>query len=420
MTGSLRFCMVTTFYPPYSFGGDATFVYRLSNELARRGHHVEVIHSVDAYRALGGPPPKSAVTNHEKVRVHSLRSRAGILSLLLTHQTGYPWLQAGEIRRILGDPGWDVIHFHNISLVGGPGILAFGNAIKLYTMHEHWLICPTHVLFKFNREPCVKKQCLACTLVHRRPPQLWRYSGLLRQALRHVDAFISPSRFTLERHRADGLDLPMVHLPYFLTPAEEPGGEEVPDRPPIHPRPFFLFVGRLEKLKGLQHLIPIFRDYPQADLLVAGDGGYAPQLRAMAADVPRVRFLGRLGQGDLRALYREAIALLVPSITYEVFGQVILEAFVHRTPVIVNALGALPEVVEESGGGLVYATPEELVVAMRRLQGNPAFRRALGGRGYAAYRTKWTAEVCLPRYLDLIRRIAARKRGAGEPVGAVS
>ncbi len=31
----LRFCMITTFYPPYSFGGDAVYVHRLSNELAR-------------------------------------------------------------------------------------------------------------------------------------------------------------------------------------------------------------------------------------------------------------------------------------------------------------------------------------------------------------------------------------------------
>ena len=39
----LRFCMITTFYPPYAFGGDGLFVYRLANLLARRGHEVHVI-----------------------------------------------------------------------------------------------------------------------------------------------------------------------------------------------------------------------------------------------------------------------------------------------------------------------------------------------------------------------------------------
>jgi hypothetical protein len=43
------------------------------------------------------------------------------------------------------ETGFDVIHYHNISLVGGPTILAYGQGIKLYTMHEYWLVCPTHV-----------------------------------------------------------------------------------------------------------------------------------------------------------------------------------------------------------------------------------------------------------------------------------
>ena len=46
--------MVTTFYPPHHFGGDAMYVYRLSHELAERGHEVTVVHSADAFRALGG------------------------------------------------------------------------------------------------------------------------------------------------------------------------------------------------------------------------------------------------------------------------------------------------------------------------------------------------------------------------------
>jgi glycosyltransferase involved in cell wall biosynthesis len=40
--------------------------------------------------------------------------------------------------------------------------------------------------------------------------------------------------------------------------------------------PFFLFVGRLEKLKGLQTLIPVFRRYLKAQLLIAGTGSYEP------------------------------------------------------------------------------------------------------------------------------------------------
>jgi hypothetical protein len=69
-------------------------------------------------------------------------------------------------------------------------------AVKLYTSHEHWLICPTHVLWKFNQAACEKPECLRCTLHAKRPPQLWRYTGLLERMARDVDQFVSPSRFT--------------------------------------------------------------------------------------------------------------------------------------------------------------------------------------------------------------------------------
>ena len=46
----MRFCMVTTFYPPYHFGGDGTYVRALSEALVKRGHEVTVVHCEDAYR----------------------------------------------------------------------------------------------------------------------------------------------------------------------------------------------------------------------------------------------------------------------------------------------------------------------------------------------------------------------------------
>src|SRR5262245_51056744 len=244
----LKFCMITTFFPPQNFGGDGIFIHRLSNDLAKAGHSVDVIHDVDAFRSLGGRGGQAA-ENHPNVTTHPLQSRAGVLSPLLTQQTGAPWLKRRKIARVL-EKGHDVVHFHNVSLVGGPKVLRMGRGIKLYTTHEHWLVCPTHVLFKYNREPCFEKDCLKCVLVHRRPPQLWRYTGLVRRSLRHVDAFISPSAFTMRRHAELGLDMRVI--PYFL-PDLEPAGEEATRKGrevlARHPRPFFLFVGRLEKIK---------------------------------------------------------------------------------------------------------------------------------------------------------------------------
>ena len=50
--------MLTTFYPPYNFGGDGIGTQRLAHALVRRGHQVTVIHDVDAYNSLHkGPEP---------------------------------------------------------------------------------------------------------------------------------------------------------------------------------------------------------------------------------------------------------------------------------------------------------------------------------------------------------------------------
>src|SRR5712692_1478003 len=138
--------MVTTFYPPWHFGGDAVQVYRLSEALAERGHEVDVVHSIDAYRLKRRGAPEIAFTHHPGVRTHALESRRPSLAALAAHQLGRPALYDRRLRAILQD-GPDVIHFHNVSLMGAPGVLELGRAVKLYTAHEYWLICPTHLLF---------------------------------------------------------------------------------------------------------------------------------------------------------------------------------------------------------------------------------------------------------------------------------
>jgi glycosyltransferase involved in cell wall biosynthesis len=410
----LRFCMLTTFYPPYSFGGDAVFVQRLSSELARRGHHVEVIHCTDAYRLLAGREPAGAREECPGVVVHALRSAVGPLSPLATQQTGYPLFKSTAIRRVL-DQGFDVIHFHNTSLVGGPGVLPYGRAIKLYSMHEHWLVCPMHVLFRFNREACTRRTCLACQIAGGRPPQWWRYTGLLQASARHVDAFIAASRFSMEKHRSLGLQAPMVYLPYFVPEPEDAGAGEAQDVVDAQ-QPYFLYLGRLERLKGLHTLIPVFRRHGKAQLLVAGAGSCEPELRRLAEGAANIRFLGYPSAEQVRALLRGAVALAVPSICFEVFPTVTLEAFSLGTPAIVRDIGGLPEQIKQSGGGFVYSTDDELLAVMDRLLADRAYRDDLGRRGYSAYRQRWTADAHLSAYLALIDDLAARRPVTGREV----
>ncbi|MFQ5678562.1 MAG: glycosyltransferase family 4 protein [Gemmatimonadota bacterium] len=423
----LRFLMVTTFYPPAHFGGDAIAVQRLARVLTRRGHEVTVLQDVDPFRVLrrrvGGKPRRAAtetpstVQGEDGVRVVRLGSRLPALSALVTQQTGRPLVQARRIRTLLEGGAFDVIHYHNVSLVGGPGILAAGDALKVYEAHEHWLVCPTHVLWRHNREPCTGRQCLRCAVAHRRPPQLWRYTGYLDRQLEHVDLFLAKSEFSRRKHREFGFSREMKVWPYFLPDdvdesdrralpkpgAVAPGGVGVRA---VNARPYFLFVGRLERIKGLHDVLPVFRNLAGADLLVAGTGSYQSVLRREAPP-HRVRFLGHMPPESLQRLYREAIALIVPSLCYETFGLILIEAFRNGTPVLARDIGPFREIAEASGGAELFRTREELAEAMRRLMDDPDHRARLAEAGRRAFHAHWSESVVVPEYLRLLHAAAA-------------
>lgn len=400
----LKFCMVTTFYPPYNFGGDGIFVYRLSNALAEHGHEVHVVYNKDAFYLLSERELGLSYPNHANVVLHPLTThRLQTVDLLLAHQLGRPLAKHSEIHKILTQNRFDVIHFHNISLMGGPHVLGYGNGVKLCTLHDYWFVCAMHVLWRFNREACQERSCLRCTLAGHRPPQLWRYNGALARAVRHVDAFIGPSRSSCRLHLANGFPAPLRHLPHFLPKGEVASRAEQVDKA-LHPQPYFLFVGRLEKIKGVQILLELFKTYRKADLLIAGTGTYETELRLMAQDMPHVHFLGMLDHAQLQGFYQQAIATLIPSLCYETFGWTTLESFVMRTPVIVNKIGALPEIVQ-GGGGLLYQTTDELRQAMERLRTQPELRRTMGEQGYENYTSHYTEEQHLTTYFELLREL---------------
>lgn len=405
----LRFCMVTTFYPPYNFGGDGMGVMRLSQALVRRGHQVTVAQDVDAHRMLHRGDPPRPPRQSDGVEVIRFSSRLGALSVFLTQQTGRPVIHGRRMRRLLGSGNFDVINFHNISLTGGPGILAAGRALKLYMAHEHWLVCPSHVLWRHQREACTGRECLRCVLNYRRPPQLWRYTGYLDRQLRHVDAFIAMSEFSRQKHLEFGFPRDMEVVNYFLP--EESPQDAVAQAAPVHERPYFLYVGRLEKIKGLDDVIPVFARYPDADLLIAGDGEHAARLKALAAKIPNVRFLGRLAPEDLSRYYRQSVALIVPTVGFETFGIILIEAFRQATPVLARRIGPFPEIVERCGGGLLFADAGELLQAMTRIQRDQSLRDRLAASARRGFEEHWTESAVMPRYLDVVRRAAqARQR----------
>ena len=396
--------MVTTFYPPRSFGGDAVAVQSLARALVRMGHHVTVVCDDDAYRTLSGNRAPVPPADDDGVVVHRLASRIAPIAVALTQQTGYPIVHGATLRRLLDDGAFDVIHYHNLSLVGGPAALSFGRAVKLYTAHEHWLVCPTHVLWRYHTEPCPGRQCTRCQLSYRRPPQLWRKTGLLERELDHVDAFIAMSGFSRDKHHEFGFSRDMEVLPGFVR---DPGPP--PQFVQAAGRPYFLFVGRLESIKGIEDVIDAFATFDEADLVIAGEGTERRGLVARVAGNPRVRFVGFQSGTDLSALYSGAQAVIASSRGYETFGLSVIEAYSRGVPVLARRMGSYLELVEHTGAGETFSDVAELPAAMRRLLANGA-RREMGATAYAHFRATFSEDVVVPRYLAIVDRILSRRR----------
>jgi glycosyltransferase involved in cell wall biosynthesis len=318
--------------------------------------------------------------------------------------TGY-----GARLRELVDDDFDVVHFHNPSLLGGPGALKLGSALKLYTAHEHWLLCPTHVLFRYGREVCTRRTCWRCTLHYQRPPQLWRSFGLMERSLQHIDLLICPSAFTARLHQ-ESLDLPTVVLPPFFSP--EP--EELADVPDPEPRrrPYFLYVGRLEPIKGVDRLFRAFRSVRGADLLAVGGGSLEEPLRRLAAETDNITLCGARPLRDVLSLCSGALAVVLPSAGYETFGGSAVESMAMGTPVLVRALGPLPELVSD-GGGWVFSDDADLSRQLQELADHPERAEEEGRRAEAVFAKRWALPQLIDRHLDQIADAAARTGRTG-------
>lgn len=396
--------MITTFYPPFNFGGDGIFVEALSRALVARGHEVAVVHCLDAFQLKAGRTEHDTSEGTiDGVEVHRLSSPLGRLSPLLTQQTGRPLLKATRLKAIL-DRGFDVVNFHNISLIGGPAVLALSarGALKLYTLHEHWLLCSTHIFWKNNAIPCDRRECFMCSVRSAIPPQTWRLSSLVERSLRHVDALIAPSEFTARLHRQAALPVPIVVNPLFsrLAPTVADRGAAAP----MHR--YFLFVGRITASKGIRPLVEQFAAHPEFQLKVAGTGDLHASLQTQFQSCRNITFMGHVSGDQLQDLYAAAIAVVVPSLAPETFGLSVIEGLAFGVPAIVRDAGGCREIIETTGAGFVFGDFAQLPLLLARLAGDAVLRDQLSHKARAGFERYYTADRHIATYLDLIARLS--------------
>lgn len=404
----LAVCLVTTFYPPYSADEDGIYVQGLANALAKAGHKVTVVHNPSAIGVLRRSEIRTPSADHPTIRNVPMATKGGWAGLLALHQSGRPW---GLRRRLslVFEQRFDVIHFHNVSLMGGPGIFGLGSAeVRLAGLNDHWLVCPTHLLWKWNDTVCDRPTCVSCCIRQHRPPQWWRALGLMRSMTEHVDAFLGASHLTIRAHRERGLERPMIHLPLLHV-----GRAQRLPRDEVIRGQYFLCTGKLVSHKGFQHVIPVFRRLPDYTLVVCGQGRMLTELRRLANDLPNVLFKDDFPQTQVDALYRDAVATIVPTLSYQTFCHTTAASYANGTPVIGRRHGVVEELISAFGGGLLYSDADELVQAVKATAIDRDLRNRLARAAAGVFEAQFSEKVYLRRYVSIIEELRSRKAGAG-------
>src|SRR5262249_153093 len=133
-------------------------------------------------------------------------------------------------------------------------------------------------------------------------------------------------------------------------------------------------------------------DFP---LRIAGSGSELGLLRGQAG--PNVTFLGELSRDAVLAEMRRAAAVAVPSLWYEGFPMVVLEAFACATPVIASRIGGLPEIIEHGKNGFLASAGHsaELGESAVTILKNPEMSRQLGRFARQTFLSRYTPNVNL-------------------------
>lgn len=400
---SMKFLMTTTFYPPYHIGGDAVHVKYLAEELVRRGHEVHVFHSLDAYNVKR--KGFSERTEPDGIWTYPIKTRLN-LSSYATYILGNSSLISKKFDRLVDEIRPDVVHHHNISLLGYGLLKKRRNYLNLFTAHDYWLVCQQYNLLKDGAELCQRQRsdsCFFCALKRGRPPQIWRSFRRFKKAIEDIDLIISPSN-CVQRTLAKEVDVKSITLPNFAPSTPNNIGST------IHSN-YFLFVGMLEKHKGILNLLQVFKEIRReinAELVVVGDGSLKKQVTDFTKknSLTFVSFEGFLRKEKLYPLYQNALALVIPSICSENAPLTALEALSVGTPVIGSNTGGLPEIISKVDKKLIFnnwAELKNILLSFKKNNFPPEKTKQV-------YEQNFSTNVFVEKYIAMIHALNTKRQ----------
>jgi glycosyltransferase involved in cell wall biosynthesis len=344
------------------------------------------------------------------------RSMAGDLRLA----TAAVWSRSAE-RRVgaaLTDHRPQVMHVHNTFAAASPSVYAAASALGVpvvQSLHNYRLVCPAATAFRDGHPctdcvgrrlpwPAVVHSCVrgsrAQSLVATATLGVHRAVGTFQR----IDTYVVGTSFQRQLMVDGGLPAERIQVvPNFLEP--DPGAGD-------GPRTGVLYVGRLAEEKGITTLLHA-AEFTPGRISVVGDGPLAPLVHKAAA-AGHVKYLGPLWSDEMRDQLRGAAALAVPSIWFEGFPMIVVEAYAAGTPVIASRIGSLADIVEDGVTGLL-ADPGDAGQLGERFAwaiDHPAELAGFGARARQRYELHHRGAAHLEALLAIYRASIARRHAA--------
>lgn len=326
-----------------------------------------------------------------------LKTMGKFRKLFLPFVTVYNPRTARDVKRIIKERSIDIVHVHNCTHIVSPAVYYAArkyNTPIVQTIHNFRLLCPGATFYRESRvcEDCIKRG-LGCAVKHK------CYRGSLAQTLICVIGtkihrwtgiygkinYIALTEFNKERLlQLKQIKSERVFIkPNFTFALPESFEEE-------RARKYYLFVGRIEEIKGVRLLVKAFSRMPSKLLRIAGKGPLREELESKASS--NITFLGQVEHSELMREMSGAKAVILPSQVYEGFPMTVPEAFSMHTPMIVGNIGNNGVLIEDGKTGMKFKhdSVEDLTRTIERFEKSDRF--SMGESAYNTYKAQYTSE----------------------------
>lgn len=296
--------------------------------------------------------------------------------LLLPFSTIFNPQTYHDVRRIIREKHIDVVHVHNTLNLISPAVYYAALRCKVpvvQTVHNYRLLCPGATFYRDGHicEDCMKKG-LGCAIRH----------GCYRSSRAQTLVCV----LSMWIHRLTGIygKMNYICLTEFnrkkLLQFKQIKPEQVFVKPNFTKETkidkkhgnYYLYVGRIEKIKGIPILLDAFAVMPGIKLIIAGSGDLSNYLqkRIEKERLAHIQYVGFLDHIELNRLLSETKAVIVPSQWLEPFGMTVIEAFAAGVPVIAGDVGSLHYLVKDGRNGFhfQYDSANALTCAVQKME----------------------------------------------------